>query len=73
MEAPIPTQNQKTVEIEYEGKKYNCKFQTIEEESIDVSIYLLDSLKYKGNIPLDKIKNTFLLFLIIILMRYVMK
>ena len=56
MEAPIITQNPTTVEIEYEGKNYQCKFQIIE-ESIDVSIYLIDSLKYKGNILLKKIKT----------------
>ena len=55
MEALILNQNSKT--IEYEGKKYNCKFQIIEEESLDVSIYLLNSLKFKGNITLEKIKK----------------
>ena len=46
--------NSKT--IEYEGKIYNCKFQIIEEESIDISIFLLNSLTFKGNITLEKIK-----------------
>ena len=46
--------NSKT--IEYEGKIYNCKFQIIEEESIDISIFLLNSLIFKGNITLEKIK-----------------
>ena len=54
MEALIPNQNSKT--IEYEGNKYYCKFQIIGEESIDVSIFLFDSLKFKGNITLEKIK-----------------
>ena len=54
MDALISTQNSKT--IEYEGKLYNCKFQIIREESIDVSIFLLNSLKFKGNITLEKIK-----------------
>ena len=60
MEALMPNQNSKT--IEYEGKKYNCKFQIIEEEAIDVSIFLLNSLKFKGKITLEKIKNQIFYF-----------
>ena len=57
MEAPIPTSTSysKIVEIEHEGEKYKCKFQIIE-ESIYVSIFLLNTLKYKGQISLNKIK-----------------
>ena len=60
MDALILNQNSKT--IEYEGKKYNCKFQIIEEEAIDVSIFLLNSLKFKGKITLEKIKNQIFYF-----------
>ena len=58
MEAPKPISQPilKTIKIENEGKKYNFKFEVIE-ESIHVSIFLLNSLKYKGSISLDKIKK----------------
>ena len=58
MEAPIPTSTSysKIVEIEHEGRKYKCEFQIIE-ESIYVSIFLLNILKYKGYISLNKNKT----------------
>ena len=57
MEAPIPTSNSfsKIIELLYEGKKYKCKFEIVE-ESINVSLSLFDSLKFKGNISLNNIK-----------------
>ena len=63
LDAPIPTLDTKpkTKQIENDGKKYICKFQIIE-ESIDVSIYLLNLLKYKGNITLEKIKAQIIQF-----------
>ena len=59
LDTPIPTL--KTKQIENDGKKYICKFQIIK-ESIDVSIYLLSLLKYKGNITLEKIKAQIIQF-----------
>ena len=58
MEAPIPNINPilKTKEIEHDGKKYICQFHIIG-ESLDVSIILLNSLKNKGSITLEKIKE----------------
>ena len=58
MEAPKPISQPilKTVKMENEKKNYIFKFQVIE-ESIHVSIFLLNSLKYKGSISLDKIKK----------------
>ena len=63
MEAPKPISQPllKTVKMENVGKKYIFKFQVIE-DSIDVSIFLLNSLKYKGSISLDKIKKNKYLF-----------
>ena len=62
MEAPIPTKNIKTIEIDYEGEKYLCRFNNIEEESLYISVFLLNSLKYKGKISLDNIKAQILTF-----------
>ena len=45
----------KTVEINYEDKKYICKIQTLE-ELINVHIFLDNELKYNGNIFLEKIQ-----------------
>ena len=58
MEAPIITRNSflNTIEIEYNEEKYTCKFKIIE-ESIYVSIFLLNILKFKGSITLEKIKE----------------
>ena len=63
MIAPITTLNPllKTKEIEHDGKKYICNFLIIE-ESLDVSIFLLNSLKYRGNITLEKIKEQIIQF-----------
>ena len=63
MEAPKPISQPllKTIKLENEGKKYIFKFQVIE-DSIHVSIFLLNSLKYKGSISLDKIKKNKYLF-----------
>ena len=46
----------KLVNIEYEGIKYICKIEIIEEEIINIKIYLDNKLKYKGNIFLEKIQ-----------------
>ena len=46
----------KIIDIEYEGIKYICKIKIIEEELININIYLNNELKYKGNILLDKIQ-----------------
>ena len=46
----------KSIEIEYEGRKYICKIEIIEEELININIYLNNKLKYKGNIILEKIQ-----------------
>ena len=63
MEAPIPISQPllKTIKIENEEKKYIFKFQVIE-ESIHVSIFLLNSLKYNGSISLDSIKMQIVAF-----------
>ena len=63
MEAPTPSLNSlsKAVEILYERKKFLCNFKIIE-ESIDVSLFLFNSLKYKGSITLDKIRTQILTF-----------
>ena len=56
MEAPIPTPNLsiKNIEIEFEGKKFICKIQTIKDF---LSISLDNSLKYEGYINATKIQN----------------
>ena len=56
MEAPIPTPNLsiKNIEIEFEGKKFICKIQTIKDF---LSISLEGSLKYEGYINATKIQN----------------
>ena len=46
----------KLINIEYEGIKYICKIEIIEEELINVNIFLDNKLKYKGNIFLEKIQ-----------------
>ena len=46
----------KIIKIKYEGIKYNCKIKIIEEELININIYLNNELKYKGNILLEKIQ-----------------
>ena len=46
----------KIIDIEYEGIKYICKIKIIEEELININIYLDNKLKYKGNILLEKIQ-----------------
>ena len=46
----------KIIDIEYEGIKYICKIKIIEEELININIYLNNELKYKGNILLEKIQ-----------------
>ena len=51
MESPLI----KIIEIEYEGIKYTCKIKIIEEELININIYLNNELKYNGNILLEKI------------------
>ena len=45
----------KSIEIEYEGRKYICKIEKIDEELININIYLDNKLKYKGNIYLENI------------------
>ena len=44
----------KIIDIEYEGIKYICKIKVIEEDLININIYLNNELKYKGNIFLEK-------------------
>ena len=56
MEAPTPTLL-KIVEVKFEEQKYICKFQIIDDESIDVSIFIQNSLVYKGNIHLESIRE----------------
>jgi WD40 repeat protein len=56
MEAPQPIQNIVIKTIDIEGIKYHCKFH-MADESLHVSFLLNDSLKYKGKITLDKIKE----------------
>ena len=46
----------KLIEIEYEGRIYICKIEIIDEELININIYLDNKLKYKGNIYLEKIQ-----------------
>ena len=46
----------KSIEIEYEGRIYICKIEIIDEELININIYLDNKLKYKGNIYLEKIQ-----------------
>ena len=46
----------KIIDTKYERIKYICKIKIIEEELINVNIYLNNELKYKGNILLDKIQ-----------------
>jgi len=53
----------KIIDIEYEGIKYICKIKIIEEELININIYLDNELKYKGNIFLEKIQMQIKTFL----------
>ena len=53
----------KSIEIEYEGRKYICKIEIIDEELININIYLDTELKYKGNIFLEKIQMQIKAFL----------
>ena len=46
----------KLIDIEDEGIKYICKIELIEEEIINIKVYLDNNLKYKGNIFLEKIQ-----------------
>ena len=46
----------KSIEIEYEGRIYICKIEIIDEELININIYLDNKLKYKGNIYLENIQ-----------------
>jgi len=47
----------KSIEIEYEGNKYICKIQLIN-EILNISLYLNNNiLKYEGNITINKIQN----------------
>ena len=46
----------KLLEIEYEGRIYICKIEIIDEELININIYLDNKIKYKGNIYLEKIQ-----------------
>jgi len=46
----------KSVKIEYEQKEYLCKIEKIDEELININIYLDNNLKYKDNIVLEKIQ-----------------
>ena len=46
----------KSINIEYEGRIYICKIEIIDEELININIYLDNKLKYKGNIYLEKIQ-----------------
>ena len=46
----------KLIEIKHEGIKYVCKIKIIEEDLINISIYLDNELKYQGNIFLEKIQ-----------------
>jgi len=47
----------KSIEIEYEGNKYICKIQLIN-EILNISLYLNNNiLKYEGNITINKIEN----------------
>ena len=58
MEAPLATLSPltKTLKLEYENQKFICKIQTIE-DSLDVSLFLNNTLKYKGYISLNLIKE----------------
>ena len=58
---PISQPIFKIIKIENEGKQFIFKFQVIE-ESIHVSIFLLNSLKYKGSITLNSIKIQIIAF-----------
>jgi len=46
----------KIIEIQFEGVKYICKIKIIEDELININIYLDNKLKYKGYIFLEKIQ-----------------
>ena len=46
----------KIIDLQYEGAKYICKIKIIEEELININIYLDNKLIYKGNILLQKIQ-----------------
>ena len=61
MEAPTPTLL-KIVEIKFEEQKYICKIQNIDDELIGVSVFLLNSLLYKGNIHLESIREQIITF-----------
>ena len=58
MEAPLATLSPltKTLELEYQNQKFICKIQTIE-DSLDVSLFLKNTLKYKGDTSLYIIKE----------------
>ena len=46
----------KLIEIEYKGRIYICKIEIIDEELININIYLNNKLKYKGSIYLENIQ-----------------
>ena len=51
----------KTIDLKYKGKKYICKIQN-KKETIDISLFLNNSLKYKGIISLEEIKAQIIAF-----------
>ena len=57
-----PESSLKSIEITYEGKKYICKIDLIE-EFIQTNLFLDNKLKYKGDIFLEKIQSQIKTFL----------
>jgi len=53
----------KSIELEYDGRKYICKILIINEEFININIYLDNKLKYNANIFLEKIQMQIKAFL----------
>jgi len=53
----------KLIYIEYKGIKYICKIELIEEELINIQVYLDKNLKYNANIFLENIQNQIKAFL----------
>ena len=61
MDAPALNSHVITKVIEYDGNTYICEFK-INKESIDASIFLQNSLKFKVNITKKKIKSQFIFY-----------
>ena len=58
---PIEDSSLRPIELEYEGQKFKCKFQ-VNDESINISIFLINSLIYKGKISLENIRSQICIF-----------